>query len=197
MTTTFHLDAFWAEVEREIRRRVLADCGGGRKYGRQTRRQLEDGIEVGFVDAWLHDATGAYLAERRRAACRRGTDRAKNYLAREARRSKCEVAGAFRLADALVTRTAEGFDISGGGGAADFEFTTLTVSADIPVLAKLELQHIAALVEVLDHPQRTAIKGRYWYGKSWEAIAREMSRRVPAVKDLHDCALVELRWWLR
>jgi DNA-directed RNA polymerase specialized sigma24 family protein len=184
---SYRMDLFWSEIEGEVRRRVLEDCGGRWLYGRITRRQLEDGIEVGVGDAWLHDARHAYKEDRRRKACRRGTDRAKDYLRHEVQRTKFErraVEGALRLAGALLVQDAEGVDVA-------FPDT----AADIPLLAKLELANIAALVEVLDAPQREVVRARYWDARPWEDVARSMHRRVAAVKALHNAGLTELRFW--
>ena len=176
-------DVFWTKVEKEVRRRVLEDCGGRWKLGWLTARHLEDGIEAGLGLAFLHDAgvddvalglapprprlvsedEGTVVTEysRFKDAARRGTDRAKNYLKHEAKRAKFErlsMEGAMHLAGAVLV---------GDGDTTDM--AVLDSGADIPVLAKLELLHVATLVEALDHPQRSVIVARYWREAGGEA----------------------------
>ena len=86
----------------------------------------------------------------------------------------------------------------------------LDSGADVPLLAKLELAHVAALVEALDHAERSVIVARYWREREpadantksyrpvpWSQIAHEMNRNESAVRRLEVAALELLRYWLR
>lgn len=175
-------------VEYEVRRRIREDCGDGWLLSSHGQRLLDEAVEYGLLQAELEHYDVQDEATRVKRVCRRATDRGKYWLQRETKRRKVEgLAGRhlLALAGAVFVRH----------NGALVDVAQLDV-VELPVLAKLELHHLAQLVTSLEKPGRAILEARYWRGETWEQIAKTVGVSVKTVRALHDSAVADLRYWV-